>query len=107
MYAGSLQRFPFFPRPSFTILIYQQQLESEWVSSLLEDPVIIIVSPALNPAFKKFEFESEIVIKAIQQGYKIGFVNVSTIYMNQNNSSMNIMDVFRFIWMYIRILNDR
>lgn len=50
----------------------------------------------------RFDMESELILKALKKGYKIGFVNIETIYHSNSTSAMNLIeDTSRFIWMYI------
>ncbi|MEO0215466.1 MAG: glycosyltransferase family 2 protein [candidate division WOR-3 bacterium] len=54
---------------------------------------------------KNFQTESEIVYKAIKNGYRIQFVPVSTIYHNNGKSYINpIIDTLRFVNMAVRFL---
>ncbi|MFQ5751991.1 MAG: glycosyltransferase family 2 protein [bacterium] len=51
---------------------------------------------------KRFELESELLIKAGLNGYKIGFANIETIYHKNQFSSMKIIDIFRFVILYLK-----
>lgn len=50
----------------------------------------------------RFDMESELLLKAALKGYQIGSVEISTVYSSKRESSMSILDVFRFIKIYIR-----
>jgi len=51
-----------------------------------------------------FDTESELLLKAASRGYKLGSVDVSTVYQSNLFSSIKVMDVFRFIKVYLRSL---
>lgn len=55
---------------------------------------------------RHYEMESELLLKAALQGYRIGFVNISTIYADNSVSYVKAIDVWRFISMYIRSFWD-
>jgi len=44
-----------------------------------------------------YEAESEIIIKAIRKGYKIGFTDISTIYGNEESKMSPVKTTFNFI----------
>jgi len=50
----------------------------------------------------RFDMESELLLKAALKGYKIGSVQISTIYSSKIPSSMSLTDIFRFIKIYLR-----
>ncbi|UCF71443.1 MAG: glycosyltransferase family 2 protein [candidate division WOR-3 bacterium] len=52
----------------------------------------------------RYETESEMVIKAAQRKYRIGFVPVSTIYDNERSHIDPLVDTMRFINMAVRLL---
>jgi glycosyltransferase involved in cell wall biosynthesis len=47
-----------------------------------------------------FDFESELLLKAGLGGFRIGFVNIRTIYHRESKSSMRWFDTLRFIKVY-------
>ncbi len=51
-----------------------------------------------------YETESEFVIKAARQGYRIGSVRVSTLYRNEKSYIQPLIDTLRFIKMAMRSL---
>lgn len=53
---------------------------------------------------KKFDFESEIIIKAGLAGYQICSVPIATIYNNYGSSINHVTDTFRFIKLFWRSL---
>ncbi len=55
----------------------------------------------VSPQCTRFDFESELLIKFGQAGYRIGFVPVQTKYPGDADSAMKLQDVFRFIRMYV------
>lgn len=50
----------------------------------------------------RFETETELLMKAVLNGYRIGFTSVDTIYEKNAISSIRIIDIFRFIRIYIK-----
>jgi hypothetical protein len=52
----------------------------------------------------KFDFESEIIIKAGLAGYQICSVPIETIYHNYGSSINHVTDTFRFIRLFVRSL---
>tara|TARA_B100000029_G_scaffold516622_1_gene631888 strand:+ start:230 stop:904 length:675 start_codon:yes stop_codon:yes gene_type:complete len=55
---------------------------------------------SFNFLCKGFQFESEILIKAIMAGYRIIHVEIPTIYKNEISSMKNIKDTIKFAKMY-------
>ena len=53
---------------------------------------------------KGFQFETEVIIKLLQNKLKIDHINIPTIYANEISSMRNFQDTFKFIIMIIRIL---
>ena len=49
-----------------------------------------------------FQFESEILIKAILRGYGVSHVEIPTIYGTEKSSMRNIRDTVKFVAMYFR-----
>lgn len=55
----------------------------------------------------KFDLESEVIIKAGLSNYKIVSVPITTIYEKNSRSSVNFMDVLRFIVLLLRSFSWR
>mgnify|MGYP001098135078 CR=1 FL=1 len=53
---------------------------------------------------KNFQTESELVYKAIKNGYRVGFVPITTFYNSERSYIMPILDTIRFINMAVRFL---
>ena len=53
---------------------------------------------------KGFQFETEVIIKLLQNKLKIDHINIPTIYANESSSMRNFQDTYKFIIMIIRIL---
>ena len=49
-----------------------------------------------------FEIESEMLIKASLRGFKIGMVNIETIYTYNQTSYIKAIDIFRFLRLYFQ-----
>ena len=49
-----------------------------------------------------FQYESEFLIRAVMNGYKINHVQIPTIYNNEKSSMRNVPDTFKFITMYLK-----
>lgn len=49
-----------------------------------------------------FDFESELLIKIGQSGFKVGSVAIETIYTSNGVSSIRLIDIFRFTMVYLR-----
>ena len=54
-----------------------------------------------------FQMESEILIKAGWQGFKIGFVPMPTIYSLEKSSINNVKDTLSFILLILKFLRER
>lgn len=53
---------------------------------------------------KRYEMETEMLIKAARCGFKIGFVEIDTIYRVEAKSKINqILDPFRFVLLVLRL----
>ena len=50
----------------------------------------------------QFEIESEILIKAALKGFKIGTINIETIYTYNQTSYIKAIDIFRFVRLYFQ-----
>ena len=57
--------------------------------------------PVLLAVKDRFEFESESIILAVHQGFRIGFVPIRTIYTNERSKIRPFRDTIR----YIRLMN--
>ncbi len=53
--------------------------------------------PVLLAAKDRFEFESESIILAAHQGFRIGFVPIRTIYTDQRSKIRPFRDTIRYI----------
>ena len=53
---------------------------------------------------KNFQTESELVYRAIKNGYRINFVPITTIYNNSKSYILPVLDTVRFINMAVRFL---
>ncbi|MCX7994831.1 MAG: glycosyltransferase family 2 protein [candidate division WOR-3 bacterium] len=53
---------------------------------------------------KNFQTESELVYKAVKNGYRIGFVPIATLYNSEKSYIMPVIDTIRFINMAVRFL---
>ena len=51
----------------------------------------------VDPNYSGFEAESEILVKAAKKGFKIGFVEVPTIYSNENSKMRPVKAIFGFL----------
>ena len=52
---------------------------------------------SVKPLFYGFEAESEILVKAAKNGFKIGFVDISTIYGNENSKMRPVQAIIGFL----------
>ena len=50
----------------------------------------------------QFEIESEMLIKAALKGFKIGTINIETIYTYNQTSYIKAIDIFRFLKLYFQ-----
>ena len=58
----------------------------------------------INVISNKFEYESEFIIKASKKGLVIDHLPIETVYSDNNNSKMKpLIDLFRFIMMYLKL----
>lgn len=60
------------------------------------------VLQSIKLSSKQFEIESEMLIKAALEGFKIGMLNIETIYTYNQISYIKINDVFRFLRLYFQ-----
>ena len=60
------------------------------------------VLQSINLSSKQFEIESEMLIKAALKGFKIGMLNIETIYTCNQISYIKIIDIFRFLRLYLQ-----
>jgi len=82
------------------LLCKQKILDSQCGYRLIKREVI----EKINIISDKYEMESEILIKASREGYKIDFVPVPTIYGDEHSSINKVKDTYRFIRMYLRMM---
>ncbi len=64
---------------------------------------------AVDSRCRHFDYESDMLLKATIEGYRIGFVPIKTIY-NESKSSIRVIDIFRFIKVYLKsfaIVHDK
>jgi glycosyltransferase involved in cell wall biosynthesis len=57
----------------------------------------IEVLRSVKPLFWGFEAESEILVKAAKSGFKIGFVDIPTIYGNENSKMRPVQAIIGFL----------
>ena len=50
---------------------------------------------------KHYDYESDVLIKAVLAGFSVGFIPVKTIY-NDSESRINVLDILRFASVYFR-----
>ena len=53
--------------------------------------------PILLAAKDRFEFESESIILAVRQGFRVGFVPIRTIYTDERSKIRAFRDTVRYI----------
>lgn len=58
------------------------------------------VLESLTLKCQKYDLESELIIKAALKGYRIGFVEIDTIYAKNRVSYVKFVDILRFIRVY-------
>ncbi len=51
-----------------------------------------------------YQFETEVLINNLLNGFKISHINISTIYSNNSSTIRNIYDTFKFLKLIIRFL---
>ncbi len=56
---------------------------------------------AIDSRCRHFDYESDMLLKATIEGYRVGFVPIKTIY-NGSDSSMRVIDILRFIRVYLK-----
>ena len=56
----------------------------------------------LTFVYSGFQFESEILIKAVMSGYKITHLDIPTIYNNEISAMKNFQDTIKFTRMYFQ-----
>ncbi len=56
---------------------------------------------AIDSRCRHFDYESDMLLKAAIEGYRVGFVPIRTIY-NGSKSSMRVIDILRFIKVYLK-----
>jgi hypothetical protein len=49
-----------------------------------------------------FAFESEFLIKALLYGFKVGFVDIETIYNGERSYIKHARDTFKFVSIYLQ-----
>ena len=60
------------------------------------------VLQSIKLSSKQFEIDSEMLIKAALKGFKIGMLNIEAIYTYNQISHIRIIDVFRFLRLYLQ-----
>lgn len=56
----------------------------------------------INAESDGFEFESEFLIKALLAGFKVGFVDIKTIYNGERSYIKHLDDTLKFVAIYLR-----
>ncbi len=54
-----------------------------------------------------FQIETELILKAVKQGYKIGFVSIPTIYNGQKSYIKHLGDTVRFVQLVLKEMFHR
>ena len=54
-----------------------------------------------------FQMESEMILKASGQGYKIGFVPIPVIYNSHGSQIGNVRDTVMFVWVVLKYVFGR
>jgi glycosyltransferase involved in cell wall biosynthesis len=62
---------------------------------------------ALHLTSRRYELESEILIKASRQGFRIGHCRIQTIYAGEKSRFRNIADSAKFLWLAAKSLRWR
>lgn len=57
-----------------------------------------------RPTMPRFDFESEILFQAVKKGYRVGYINLPTVYGTEKSSVRKFRDTIRFIWLAVRLL---
>jgi glycosyltransferase involved in cell wall biosynthesis len=63
----------------------------------------------VDSACRHFDYESDMLLKAVLAGYRVGFIPIKTIY-NESVSYIRVIDILRFIRVYLKsfpILNGK
>jgi glycosyltransferase involved in cell wall biosynthesis len=63
----------------------------------------------VDSSYRHFDYESDMLLKASLEGYRIGFVPIKTIY-NDSRSYIRVIDILRFLRVYLKsfpILNGK
>jgi len=55
----------------------------------------------------KYETESELLIKALLKGFKVGYVDIEARYGDENSKINRFLDTLRFLRMYVRLIWQR
>jgi glycosyltransferase involved in cell wall biosynthesis len=56
---------------------------------------------AIDSHYQYFDYESDMLLKAAIEGYRVGFVPIKTIY-NGSKSSIRVIDILRFARVYLK-----
>jgi glycosyltransferase involved in cell wall biosynthesis len=59
---------------------------------------------AIDIRSRKFEIESEILIKLARKGFRVDSVPIKSIYADETSKIRPVRDTFRFIWFILRML---
>ena len=102
---ANLNQMPFYRRISNKVTsvliswrIKQTIADSQSGFRLYRAPVL----QSIKLSSKRFEIESEMLIKAALKGFKIGTLNIETIYTYNQISYIKIIDIFRFLRLYLQ-----
>lgn len=56
---------------------------------------------AVDSRYRHFDYESDMLLKAVLEGYRVAFLPIKTIY-NGSKSTIHITDIFRFLRVYLK-----
>lgn len=56
---------------------------------------------SVDSNYRHFDYESDMLLKASMEGFRVAFLPIRTIY-NDSKSSIRIIDIFRFIRVYLK-----
>lgn len=56
---------------------------------------------AIDSHYRHFDYESDMLLKAVLEGYRVGFIPIKTIY-NESRSYIRVLDILRFIRVYVK-----
>lgn len=56
---------------------------------------------SVDSPYSHFDYESDMLLKAVLKGYRVAFLPIKTIY-NDSRSTIHVIDIFRFIRVYLK-----